>query len=281
MTITRITSLAERGLDPYLRLSERQLRSNLHPEQALVICESLLVIQLAVERGLDVVSVLVDERHLDNLLAHVPALGEKDVPIYVASRDLMSQITGFNVTRGYMAAVRRPRAFSVAEALAGARRVAVLEGLVDVSNLGAIFRNAAALGADSVILAPECADPLNRRSIRVSMGNVFVVPWAVAPRPWPGALLAQLREGGFSTVAMALDERALRVDDPALAAADRLALFFGTEGTGLSRPVLDAVDRTAIIPMSRGVDSLNVAASSAVAFWELFARARGAAGEGA
>ena len=280
MAITRITSLGDRGLDPYLRLSERQLRSNLNPEQALVVCESLLVIQLAVERGLDVVSVLVDERHLDNLLAHVPALGERDVPIYVASRELMSGITGFNVTRGYMAAVRRPRALSVDEALAGARHVAVLEGLVDVSNLGAIFRNAAALGADAVILAPECADPLNRRSVRVSMGNVFVVPWAVAPRPWPGALLARLREGGFDTVAMALDERALRVDDPALAGAGRLALFFGTEGTGLSPQVLASVDRTAIIPMSRGVDSLNVAASSAVAFWELFARGDRAADAG-
>ncbi|MGN0075384.1 MAG: TrmH family RNA methyltransferase [Parafannyhessea sp.] len=280
MTITRIKSLAERGLDPYLRLSERQLRSNLHPDQALVICESLLVIQLAVERGLDVVSVFVDERHLDNLLAHVPALGEKDVPVYVASRELMSEVTGFNVTRGYMAAVRRPRALTVGEALSGARRVAVLEGLVDVSNLGAIFRNAAALGADAVILAPECADPLNRRSIRVSMGNVFVVPWAVAPRPWPEALLAQLGDGGFTTVAMALDERATRVDDPSLAAAGRLALFFGTEGTGLSRRVLDAVDRTVIIPMSRGVDSLNVAASSAVAFWEFFARGERGAGDG-
>lgn len=174
-----------------------------------------------------------------------------------------------------MAAARRPAARGLRDVLEGARSVAVLEGLVDVSNLGAIFRNAAALGVDGVVLAPECADPLNRRAVRVSMGNVFLVPWAVAPRPWPEALLGELRQRGFETVAMALDERAVRMDDPSLRKSQGTALFFGTEGTGLTRPVLDGVDRTVIIPMARGVDSLNVAASSAVAFWELFARRRG------
>lgn len=275
MAISRITSLSDSRLDPYLRLSERQLRSVLHPDEALVILESLFVIKLAFERGLDVTSVLVDERHVDALERAVPGLGEKDVDVLVADRDLLSQVTGFNVTRGYMAAARRPAARGLRDVLEGARSIAVLEGLVDVSNLGAIFRNAAALGVDGVVLAPECANPLNRRAVRVSMGNVFLVPWAVAPRPWPGALLDELRQRGFETVAMALDERAVRLGDPSLGRDAKTALFFGTEGTGLTRPVLDGVDRTVIIPMARGVDSLNVAASSAVAFWELFARRRG------
>lgn len=275
MAISRIKDLSDSRLDPYLRLSERQLRSVLHPDEALVILESLFVIKLAFERGLDVVSVLVDERHVDALASAVSGLGEKDVDVLVADRDLLSQVTGFNVTRGYMAAARRPAARGLRDVLEGARSVAVLEGLVDVSNLGAIFRNAAALGVDGVVLAPECADPLNRRAVRVSMGNVFLVPWAVAPRPWPEALLGELRQRGFETVAMALDERAVRMDDPSLRKSQGTALFFGTEGTGLTRPVLDGVDRTVIIPMARGVDSLNVAASSAVAFWELFARRRG------
>lgn len=275
MAISRIKDLSDSRLDPYLRLSERQLRSVLHPDEALVILESLFVIKLAFERGLDVVSVLVDERHVDALASAVSGLGEKDVDVLVADRGLLSQVTGFNVTRGYMAAARRPAARGLRDVLEGARSVAVLEGLVDVSNLGAIFRNAAALGVDGVVLAPECAGPLNRRAVRVSMGNVFLVPWAVAPRPWPEALLGELRQRGFETVAMALDERAVRMDDPSLRKSQGTALFFGTEGTGLTRPVLDGVDRTVIIPMARGVDSLNVAASSAVAFWELFARRRG------
>lgn len=275
MAISRIKDLSDSRLDPYLRLSERQLRSVLHPDEALVILESLFVIKLAFERGLDVVSVLVDERHVDALASAVSGLGEKDVDVLVADRGLLSQVTGFNVTRGYMAAARRPAARGLRDVLEGARSVAVLEGLVDVSNLGAIFRNAAALGVDGVVLAPECADPLNRRAVRVSMGNVFLVPWAVAPRPWPEALLGELRQRGFETVAMALDERAMRMDDPSLRKSQGTALFFGTEGTGLTRPVLEGVDRTVIIPMARGVDSLNVAASSAVAFWELFARRRG------
>ena len=272
MTTTRISKLSDSRLDPYLRLTERQLRNALHPEDALVVCESLYVIELVSRLDLDVVSVLVDERHLEKLLRTVPSLAERDVDVLVADRGLMSSVTGFNVTRGYMAAVRRPRPRALGEVLDGARRIAVLEGLVDVSNLGAVFRSAAALSVDGVVLAPECSDPLNRRAVRVSMGNVFVVPWAVAPRPWPKELVSELGERGFETVAMALDDGATRLDDPSLASADRLALFFGTEGTGLTRPVLDAVDRTVVIPMSRGVDSLNVAASSAVAFWELCAR---------
>lgn len=272
MTISRIDDIDDERLAPFARLTERQLRNVLHPEDSLVVCESLYVIALVARLGLPLVSVLVDERHLDNLLESAPEISGLDVDVYVATRDVLSQITGFEVTRGYLACVRRPPARSVADVLAGASRVAVIEGLTNVTNVGALFRSAAALGVDAVLLSPECADPLSRRSIRVSMGTVFQVPWAAVGRPWPESAFDLLGEGGFTTVGLALDERAVSIADPALASRDKLALFFGTEGTGLSEKVLASVDETAIIPMSHGVDSLNVAASSAVAFWELFGR---------
>ncbi len=274
MTITRIADESDPRLDVYTRLSDRQLRSLADPSQAMVVCESLLVIKVAVERGLELQSVLVDERHLDNLLQTVPALASMDVPVYTATREQLQGVTGINVHRGYFAAARRPRPRGLGEVLDGASRIAVLEGLVDITNVGALFRSAAALGVDGIVLAPRCADPLNRRSVRVSMGTVFVLPWAVAPEPWPQSLLGELGERGFHTVALALDDRAVPIDDPSLAGHGRLALFFGSEGWGLSDQVLGGVDSTAIIPMQRGVDSLNVAASSAVAFWELCSRGR-------
>ena len=272
MTITRISDIADERLTPYARLTERQLRNVLSPQDALVVCESLYVIALAARLRLPIVSVLVDERHLDYLLESAPELKDLDVDVYTTTRDVLSQITGFEVTRGYLACVRRPLASSAADVLDGASRVAVIEGLTNVTNVGALFRSAAALGVDAVLLSPECADPLSRRSIRVSMGTVFQVPWAAVEGPWPDAAFEQLKSAGFSTVGLALDERAVSIADPALQSHERLALFFGTEGTGLSEKVLASVDETAIIPMSHGVDSLNVAASSAVAFWELFGR---------
>jgi tRNA G18 (ribose-2'-O)-methylase SpoU len=274
MTITRIFDFSDHRIDAYARLTERQLRNALHPEDSLVVCESLYVIRLAALVGLDFVSVLVDERHLENLLDTVPELGEKDIDVYVASREVLGGITGFQVTRGYFACVRRPPARQAADVLADARRVAVIEGLTNVTNVGAVFRSAAALGVDAMLLSPECADPLSRRSIRVSMGTVFQVPWAVAEGDWPASAFGELERLGFDTVALALDDRARRLDDPSLAGRDRLAPFFGTEGTGLTRDVLERVDEPVIIPMSHGVDSLNVAASSAVAFWELCAKGR-------
>ncbi|MBP3884192.1 MAG: RNA methyltransferase [Olsenella sp.] len=274
MTTTRIFDFSDRRIDAYARLTERQLRNALHPEEALVVCESLYVIRLAALVGLEFVSVLVDERHLENLLDTVPELREKEIEVYVASREVLCDITGFQVTRGYFACVRRPPARRLSDVLSGARRVAVIEGLTNVTNVGAVFRSAAALGVDAIVLSPECADPLSRRSIRVSMGTVFQVPWAVAEGSWPESVFGQLERLGFGTVALALDDRALRLDDPSLAGRDRLALFFGTEGTGLTQGVLERVDETVIIPMSHGVDSLNVAASSAVAFWELCAKGR-------
>lgn len=272
MTITRLHTTSDERLTPYLRLTGRQLKNVLAPQDALVIGESLFVIRLAASLGLDIVSVLVDERHLDRLLSEVPALEDLDVPILVASRELMSGVVGFEVTRGYMAAIRRPAPRTSVQVLEGARHVAVLENLVDVTNVGAIFRSAAALGADAVILSPGCADPYNRRSIRTSMGNVFTVPWAPAPGPWPRALFDTLHEKGFCTWAMALSPDAGRLGEVRPPKGGRLALFFGSEGQGLSRPVLERADARVSIPMSRGVDSLNVAASSAVAFWELFSK---------
>ncbi len=277
MTITNVSEIGDIGdprIDAYVRLMDRQLRSVLDPNSALVILESLNVITLAVREGVELVSVFVERRHLERLLAELPSLSEKDIEVFVASRAVMSEVVGFNVVRGYLAAARRPHPREAQEVLEGASRVAVLEGLTDVSNVGALFRSAAALGVDALLLAPTCADPFNRRAIRTSMGTVFQLPWAPAPRPWPQATFDALRADGFTSVALALDEHAVRLDDPALTDSGRVALFFGSEGTGLSDDVLSAVDRSAIIPMSRGVDSLNVAASSAVAFWELCARRR-------
>lgn len=277
MTITNVSEIGDIGdprIDAYVRLTDRQLRSVLDPNSALVILESLNVITLAVREGVELASVFVERRHLERLLAELPSLSEKDIEVFVASRAVMSEVVGFNVVRGYLAAARRPHPREAQEVLEGASRVAVLEGLTDVSNVGALFRSAAALGVDALLLAPTCADPFNRRAIRTSMGTVFQLPWAPAPRPWPQATFDALRADGFTSVALALDEHAVRLDDPALTDSGRVALFFGSEGTGLSDDVLSAVDRSAIIPMSRGVDSLNVAASSAVAFWELCARRR-------
>ena len=277
MTITNVSEIGDIGdprIDAYVRLTDRQLRSVLDPNSALVILESLNVITLAVREGVELVSVFVERRHLERLLAELPSLSEKDIEVFVASRAVMSEVVGFNVVRGYLAAARRPHPREAQEVLEGASRVAVLEGLTDVSNVGALFRSAAALGVDALLLAPTCTDPFNRRAIRTSMGTVFQLPWAPAPRPWPQATFDALRADGFTSVALALDEHAVRLDDPALTDSGRVALFFGSEGTGLSDDVLSAVDRSAIIPMSRGVDSLNVAASSAVAFWELCARRR-------
>lgn len=277
MTITNVSEIGDIGdprIDAYVRLTDRQLRSVLDPNSALVILESLNVITLAVREGVELVSVFVERRHLERLLAELPSLSERDIEVFVASRAVMSEVVGFNVVRGYLAAARRPHPREAQEVLEGASRVAVLEGLTDVSNVGALFRSAAALGVDALLLAPTCADPFNRRAIRTSMGTVFQLPWAPAPRPWPQATFDALRADGFTSVALALDECAVRLDDPALTDSGRVALFFGSEGTGLSDDVLSAVDRSAIIPMSRGVDSLNVAASSAVAFWELCARRR-------
>ena len=269
--IIRIDDPLDQRIDVYARLTEHQLRSVLEPSRAGMIAESRFVIEVALERGLPPLSLLLDERHLASMEGIIEQLGD-EVPVYVATREVMSAITGFEVTRGYLCALRRPQPQPLGQVLEGARRVAVLEGIVDVTNVGAIFRSAAALGVDAVLLAPGCTDPLSRRALRVSMGCVLKVPWARLPKPWPQATKDVLHEQGFTCAALALrdDERPLA--DTRLAGMERLALCLGTEGTGLTQRALDVCDTSVIIPMANGVDSLNVAAAAAIAFWELRVR---------
>ena len=271
MAIIRIEDARDSRIDVYARLTEHQLRNRLDPSRAVAIAESKLVIEVALERGLQPLSLLLDERRLDSM-ADILAQLPEDTPVYVASREVMSHIVGFEVTRGYLCALRRPTPCTPEEVLSGARRVAVLEGIVDVTNVGAIFRSAAALGMDAVLLAPDCTDPLSRRALRVSMGCVLKVPWARLPTPWPQAGADLLRREGFCCAALALRDDALALDDPALKKHDKLALWLGTEGWGLTQAALDACDTSVIIPMAHEVDSLNVAAAAAVAFWELRVR---------
>ena len=268
--VVRVSTLDDERLDVFARLSEHQLRNQLEAERGVLVAESRLVVEVALDSGVEPLAFLVDERDAGSCAGLLERASD-NVPAYVLDHEQMERLVGFRVTRGLLCAMRRPRERSVAEVVSGARRVAVIEDLVDVTNVGALFRSAAALGADAVVLSPRCADPLCRRSVRVSMGTVFRVPWArAAAGEWPMATLGALRERGFSVLAMALEPDAVPIDDPALLACERRALVFGSEGPGLTRRALDACDRSVIIPMSNGVDSLNVAASSAVAFWQLF-----------
>jgi tRNA G18 (ribose-2'-O)-methylase SpoU len=270
-TIIEITHLNQPELAPYVRLTEAQLRNKRHPEQGLFIAESPKVIGHALDAGYEPVSFLMERRQVEGGAKEVLARCG-DVPVYTGDRELLAQLTGYQLTRGVLCAMRRPVPGSAEQICNRARRVAVLEGIVDPTNLGAIFRSAAGLNMDGVLLSPTCCDPLNRRAVRVSMGTVFQVPWAwmgTKAADWPEAGMAQLRAWGFRTAAMALDHRAVSVDDPRLGEEKRLAILMGTEGEGLSPATLALCDYTVMIPMSNGVDSLNVAAASAVAFWQL------------
>lgn len=269
-----LSSLDAPELDVYARLTQAQLRNRLEPEKGVFIAESPKVIQTALDAGLSPVSFLMEQRHIGGdaapLLARFP-----DIPVYTADRDILAGLTGYTLTRGVLCAMRRPALRAPADVLKDARRVAVLEGVVDATNIGAIFRSAAALGMDAVLLSPSCCDPLCRRAIRVSMGTVFQVPWArlgEAKGDWPEAGLARLHAMGFTTAAMALDDRALPVDDPGLQQQEKLAIVLGTEGDGLAAETIAKCDATVMIPMQHGVDSLNVGAAAAVAFWQLRAR---------
>ncbi|MBR6890474.1 MAG: RNA methyltransferase [Clostridia bacterium] len=269
--IIEITDLSAPELAVYTRLTEAQLRNRLHPEDGLFIAESPKVIGYALDAGYEPVSLLTERRHIAGKAAALIArLG--NLPVYTAHSAALQQLTGYPLTRGVLCAMRR-RPLPGVEALCGdARRVAVLENIVDATNLGAIFRSAAALGVDAVLLTPSCCDPLNRRAVRVSMGTVFQAPWTwigEAPGDWPGAGLARLSALGYKSVALALSDRSIPIDDDILKAQAKLALVVGTEGDGLSPETVARCDFTARIPMAHGVDSLNVAAAGAVAFWEL------------
>lgn len=269
--IIHIQDFSLPGLEPYVRLTEAQLRSRQDPSKALFIAESLKVIGHALDAGCEPISMLMEEKHIAGQAAETIARCG-DIPVYTGPSELLAQLTGYQLTRGILCAMRRPPEKDPGLILRDAHRVAVIEGVVDPTNVGAIMRSAAALNMDAVLLDPTCCDPLHRRAVRVSMGTVFQVPWArIGDRPatLAGQGLALLRAYGFKTAAMALNESAIRIDDPVLAAEDKLAIVLGTEGDGLPAATIDACDHCVMIPMSHGVDSLNVAAASAVAFWQL------------
>lgn len=263
MPVIKITDLDSVELSVYSSLTEAQLRNRLDPERGIFIAESPKVIRVAVSAGYTPLSMLCEERHIDGDAADIIALNP-DMPVYTGPRELLAQLTGYRLTRGVLCAMRRHPLPSVKEICTGARRIAVIDGVVDTTNIGAIFRSAAALGIDGVLLTPTACDPLNRRAIRVSMGTIFQIPWTWLDRP-----ISSLRDFGFKTVAMALTDRSIPLDDPRLTAEPRLAIILGTEGDGLANQVIMNADYTVRIPMAHGVDSLNVAAASAVAFWQL------------
>ena len=263
--LIEITEFSAPELDVYARLSEVQLRSRQDPSQALFIAESPLVIGRALDAGCVPVSALMDGSHVSAAAREILTRLGADVPVFTAEDAVLTQLTGFHLTRGMLCAMRRPALPEAGALCRAARRVVVLENVMNPTNLGAIFRSAAALGMDAVLLTSAGSDPLYRRAIRVSMGTVFQVPWAYVPEDWPALLRAQ----GFRTAAMALRDDSVPLNDPRLLAEERLAIVLGTEGDGLAQATIDACDYTVRIPMSHGVDSLNVAAASAVAFYQL------------
>ena len=262
--IIHITDFSDPALDIFARKTENQLLNREHPEEGLFIAESPKVVERALDAGFEPVAVLVEDRHIDGeakgIIARV-----REAPVYTAPFDVLTQLTGFQLTRGVLCAMRRKALPSLEEVLAGATRVAVLENVMNPTNVGAIFRSAAALGMDAVLLTPGSSNPLYRRCIRVSMGTVFQVSWTFVPENWQ----EELKNLGFATAALALRDDTLSIRDPRLAAEEKLALVLGTEGDGLADGTITACDYTVKIPMTHGVDSLNVAAASAVAFFQL------------
>ena len=269
--IIEITDFHAPELDPYARLTQNQLRNRLEPEKGIFIAESPKVIDRALDAGYKPVSLLMERKQITGPAAGILSRCG-DAPVYTADREMLAELTGFELTRGVLCAFRRPAPRPVEELCKNARRVAVLEGIVDSTNVGAIFRSAAALNMDAVLINPSCCDPLCRRAVRVSMGTVFQVPWGQlgeTPADWPEKGMDILHSLGFKTAAMALSDRSLSIDDEQLAREPKLAIVLGTEGDGLAASTIASCDYTVKIPMSHGVDSLNVAAASAVAFWQL------------
>ena len=264
--IIEITDFGAAELDVFARLTEAQLLNREFPEKGMFIAESPIVIQRALDAGYEPVSFLAEKRRVGQAL---PVLERcSGVPVYTAEFQVLTQLTGFQLTRGMLCAMRRPALKSVQEICAGARRVAVLENVMNPTNVGAVFRSAAALGMDAVLLTPGCSNPLYRRSARVSMGTVFQIPWTFTGS-WPEEGMHQLKELGYKTAAMVLSDNSVSIDDPGLMTEERLAVLMGSEGDGLAEKTIASCDYTVKIPMYHGVDSLNVAAASAVAFWQL------------
>ena len=272
--IIEITDISVPELDVYARLTETQLRNRLEPEKGIFIAESPKVIRRALDAGCKPISLLMERKHIEGQGAEIIARCG-DIPLYTAEREILESLTGYTMTRGILCAMSRPKLPALEEVLKNAKRVAILEGIVDSTNIGAIFRSAAAMHIDVVLLTPTCCDPLCRRAVRVSMGTVFQIPWTRIGEnkdQWPQLGLQWLNDLGFKTAAMALSEDAVTIEDPNLMAEEKLAIILGTEGDGLSDQTIAQCDYTVCIPMSHDVDSLNVAAASAVAFWQLRVR---------
>jgi len=282
MNIITITDLGCPEMDVYARLTESQLRNRLEPAKGIFIAESLKVVRIALESGLRPLSFLAERKYVDEQIAPLFSHYGLDeaTPVYTGQREVLARLTGYELTRGFLCAMRRPELRSVEELCRGRRRIAVMDGVVNSTNTGAIFRAATALGIEALLLTPTCCDPLNRRSVRVSMGTVFQMPWNYIGelkevrgelREVKGQMnyIHAIKQLGFTTVALALSDDAVDIDDAALQGIERMAIILGTEGDGLSKEVITACDYVAKIPMQRGVDSLNVAAAAAVAFWQL------------
>lgn len=271
--IIKIDSFDAPELDVYVRLTGAQLRNKLEPQKGIFIAESPTVIEVALNSGCEPVSILTEERLINGAVGKIIERCP-DIPVYAAERDVLARLTGFELTRGALCAMRRPKLPTVEELCKNAGRIAVFEAIADSTNIGALFRSAAALNIDAVLVTPTCCDPLCRRAVRVSMGTIFRVPWARIgnePSDWPTNGISTLKALGFKTAAMALSDDSVSIDDEALAREERLAIILGTEGDGLSKKTIAECDYTVRIPMAHGVDSLNVAAAGAIAFWQLTA----------
>ncbi len=264
MQIIRVNSVSDPRLDVFRKLTDAQLRQYKETEAGVFVAESPKVIRVALNAGYTPISLLCEDRHIHGDAADIIQMCGTTVPVYTGEREVLSSLTGYTLTRGVLCAMLRPKRPSVKDVCATARRIVVIDGVVDTTNIGSIFRSAAALGMDGVLLTRNSCDPLNRRAVRVSMGSVFLVPWT-----WIDSDLSDLRELGFKTVAMALTDNSISIDSPQLARESRLAVIMGTEGDGLPMDTIRDADYVVRIPMHYGVDSLNVAAASAIAFWQL------------
>lgn len=264
MPIIEITSLNHPGVEVFGALTEAQLRNRLEPEKGIFIAESPKVIRVALDAGYEPLAFLCERKHIVGDAAQLISQYIDRLPVYTGEREVLAQLTGYTLTRGVLCALRRPVPRTAKEICKDATRIVIIKGVVDTTNIGAIFRSAAALGMDAVLLTPDSCDPLNRRAVRVSMGSVFLIPWA-----WTTPALSDIRDLGFRTVAMALTDRSLSLNAPILKQEPRLAIVLGTEGDGLPHDTIAEADYVVRIPMFHKVDSLNVAAASAVAFWEL------------
>ncbi len=275
--ITKINDFSSPELDVFVRLTGAQLRHSVEFAKGIFIAESPTVIEVALECGIEPIALLTDERLLGGAVSRAielcaKALPDVDFPVYVAERDVLSTLTGFELTRGALCAMKRPKELTPEEICLGKRRIAVLDEITDSTNIGALFRSAAALGIDAVLITPTCCDPLCRRAVRVSMGTVFSVPFAKigsTPLEWEQHGTDMLRSLGFKSAAMALSDNSVSIEDGELMKEERLAIILGTEGTGLKKRTIETSDYTVKIPMSNGVDSLNVGAAGAIAFWQL------------